>query len=59
MNGILPGGALYEIVLTTSPFPWNSIPDNQRILIVYAHGYVDPGKPVALPSDMISDGIAY
>jgi len=49
MTGSLPGGALYEIEL---PESWNALP--QRVLIVYAHGYVDPDQPVALPSDQIA-----
>ena len=52
MSGTLPGGALYEIVL---PLSWNS-PLNPKLLLVYAHGYVDVDKPVALPSDSIFDG---
>lgn len=52
MTGTLPDGALYEIVL---PEAWNYLP--KKILLVYAHGYVDPVKPVALPSDSIADGM--
>ena len=50
----LPGGALYEIAL---PDSWSFLPDGKRVLLVYAHGYVDPGKPIVLPSDVISDGM--
>ena len=53
-DGTLPGGALYEIEL---PETWNYIPDGERVLLVYAHGYVDSGKPIVLPSDVISDGL--
>ncbi|WP_163709390.1 alpha/beta hydrolase [Mangrovibacterium lignilyticum] len=48
MTGMLPDGALYEIAL---PETWNVLP--QRVLIVYAHGYVDPDQPIALPNDQI------
>ncbi|WP_430973315.1 hypothetical protein [Sunxiuqinia rutila] len=50
-EGTLPDGAAYEIVL---PESWNALP--LKILIVYAHGYVDVTKPVALPADKI-DGV--
>lgn len=49
MEGMLPGGAMYEIAL---PETWNYLP--VKLLIVYAHGYVDVTKPVALPADMIA-----
>lgn len=39
----LPGGALFEIVL----------PDQWTDLVVYAHGYVNPQEPLALPSDSV------
>jgi len=54
LDGVLDGGALYEIAL---PEIWSFIPKGQRVLLVYAHGYVDPGKPIVLPSDVISDGM--
>lgn len=47
-EGTLPDGAAYEIVL---PETWNALP--LKILIVYAHGYVDVTKPVELPADKI------
>lgn len=53
VDGQFSSGALYEIEL---PPTWNFIPDGQRVLLVYAHGYVDPGRPIALPTDEISDG---
>ncbi|HEV7366434.1 MAG TPA: hypothetical protein VGN76_11360 [Gemmatimonadales bacterium] len=43
-NGLLPSGPLYRICF---PATWNGI------LVVYAHGYVDPRAPLALPNDMI------
>ncbi len=52
-EGILPSNAFYEIVL---PETWNIIPESERILMVYAHGYVNPDNPIALPNDMVSDG---
>ena len=52
-EGILPEGALYEISL---PLEWTE-DSSPRILIVYAHGYVDPGRPIALPSDELPDGM--
>lgn len=53
-EGTLPNNALYEIAL---PETWNFIPDGQRVLMVYAHGYVNPESPISLPNDMISDGL--
>ena len=50
--GTFTSGALYEIEL---PQFWNAL-DGQRVIMVYAHGYVDPGRPIALPTDEISDG---
>lgn len=54
LQSTLEGGAAYEIAL---PLFWNSIPDGQRVMFVYAHGYVDPGEPIELPSDLIPDGL--
>lgn len=54
IKSTLEGGAVYEIAL---PDFWNFIPDGQRIMLVYAHGYVDPGEPIELPSDLIPDGM--
>ena len=48
LSGALPGGALYEIAL---PEAWNALP--QKFLLVYAHGYRDPGTPIELPNDLI------
>lgn len=48
MEGTLPGGAAYEILL---PETWNVLP--VKVLVVYAHGYVDVTKPVELPADEI------
>ena len=53
-EGTFTSGALYEIEL---PPTWNYIPDGLRVILVYAHGYVDPGRPIALPTDEISDGV--
>lgn len=54
-EGTLPSGAFYEIELPPS---WLSpASDGQRVILVYAHGYVDPGRPIALPTDEISDGV--
>lgn len=54
IDGQFSSGALYEIEL---PSTWNYIPDGLRVILVYAHGYVDPGRPIALPTDEISDGV--
>ena len=54
LEGTLQSGALYEIVL---PQTWNLIPDGHRVILVYAHGYVDPDRPITLPADEISDGL--
>ncbi len=54
LKSTLQGGASYEIAL---PNFWNFIPDGQRIVLVYAHGYVDPGELIELPSDTILDGM--
>jgi pimeloyl-ACP methyl ester carboxylesterase len=43
-NGLLPSGPLYRICF---PANWNGI------LVVYAHGYVEPLAPIALPNDVI------
>jgi len=48
MEGTLPGGASYEISL---PETWNVLP--VKVLVVYAHGYVDVTKTVDLPADKI------
>ena len=44
-RGTLPGGSLYEILV---PDPWNGD------VVVYAHGYVRPDEPLALPDDEIN-----
>ena len=49
MNGTLQSGAFYEIVL---PDFWNELPP--KVLMVYAHGYVDADKSVILPNDIIA-----
>ncbi|MGB5666087.1 MAG: hypothetical protein WBM53_04505 [Maribacter sp.] len=55
IKGTLPSGALYEIELPPS---WLSpASEGQRVILVYAHGYVDPGRLIALPTDEISDGV--
>ena len=43
-DGTLAGGALYRVCF---PAEWNGE------LVVYAHGYVAPNEPVALPADGI------
>lgn len=43
-DGTLEGGALYRVCF---PAQWNGD------LVVYAHGYVRPDAPVALPADVI------
>lgn len=43
-NGTLDGGALYRVCF---PAAWNGD------LVVYAHGYVRPDLPLALPDDII------
>jgi pimeloyl-ACP methyl ester carboxylesterase len=43
-DGVLAHGALYRICF---PASWNGN------LVLYAHGYVQPGQPIALPSDQI------
>lgn len=47
-DGIQPSGAQYRICLPASG--WNGN------LVVYAHGYVAPTQPVALPEDQLSVG---
>ena len=44
-EGIQPGSALYKICM---PDNWNNI------LVIFAHGYVIPFKPVELPNDEIN-----
>lgn len=46
-DGTLPRGALY---LVCKPAVWNGD------LVIYAHGYVAPGAPLALPDDKV-DGV--
>jgi pimeloyl-ACP methyl ester carboxylesterase len=46
-EGTQPGGALYRICV---PDNWNGE------LLVYAHGYVAPNQPIALPTDEIAAG---
>ncbi|GAB6063133.1 prolyl oligopeptidase family serine peptidase [Deferrisoma palaeochoriense] len=43
-NGIQPGGALYRICV---PDPWNGD------VLVFAHGYVSPLEPVAIPENQL------
>lgn len=47
-DGIQPSGAKYRICLPAAG--WNGD------LVVYAHGYVAPNQPVALPEDQLSVG---
>ena len=44
-TGVLPGGALFEIVLP--PANWNGE------LVIWAHGYVNFNEPLALPDDAV------
>lgn len=44
-DGTQPGGAKYRICLPAGA--WN------RQLVVYAHGYVSPDQPVAIPEDQL------
>src|SRR4051812_15060173 len=44
-DGTLPHGALFRICFPTS---WNGD------VVLYAHGYVAPGNPLALPDDVIA-----
>lgn len=53
MSGTLPSGALYDIQI---PATWELLPVENKILLVYAHGYVNADRPVELPSDSISNG---
>ena len=49
-DGTQASGAIYRICMPPGfPFslPWN------RDLVVYAHGYVAPGKPVGIPEDQL------
>lgn len=48
VDGVQPSGAVYRICLPDAPTPWNGQ------LVLYAHGYVDPTKPVGLPEDQLS-----
>ena len=47
-DGVQESGALYRICLPDSN--WNGD------LILYAHGYVDPQSPLAIPDDHLPDG---
>jgi hypothetical protein len=46
-DGEQESGAIYRICMPTAP-PWNGD------LVIYAHGYVGPHKPVGIPEDQIS-----
>lgn len=48
MNGTLPGSALSRMCIPTAG--WNGS------LVVYAHGYVKPDAPLAIPSLQFPDG---
>jgi uncharacterized repeat protein (TIGR01451 family) len=48
-DGEQASGAKYRICLPTSP-PWNGD------LVIYAHGYVSSGAPVAIPEDQLVVG---
>jgi pimeloyl-ACP methyl ester carboxylesterase len=50
-DGTQPGGAVYRICMP-DPGVWNGD------LVVWAHGYVEPRRPVAIPEDQLclSDG---
>ena len=52
-DGTQPSGAKYRICLPDS-VSWN------RQLVVYAHGYVSPDRPVAIPEDHLKlpDGVS-
>ena len=50
-EGTQPGGAMYRICLPSGT--WN------KQLIVYAHGYVAPDQPIAIPEDqLVLDGVS-
>ncbi|MHB2156577.1 hypothetical protein ACX8XN_19570 [Calditrichota bacterium GD2] len=44
-EGVLPGGALFKIWM---PDNWNNE------LVIFAHGYVDPTQPVAIPESQLT-----
>ncbi len=46
--GSQPSGAIYVICVPGAPIPWNGD------LVVFAHGYVDPQKPVGIPEDQLT-----
>ena len=48
-DGTAPSGAIYRICVPASPF-WNGD------LIVFAHGYVAPNQPVAIPESQLTLG---
>ncbi len=60
-SGELPYGAKYEIALpmvldpefSTKQDYWNSL--DEKVLIVYAHGMVNPGGDPEIPNDFIGD----
>ncbi|MEP0847793.1 MAG: prolyl oligopeptidase family serine peptidase [Phycisphaerae bacterium] len=45
-DGVQPSGAIYRICMPP-PGEWNGD------LVVFAHGYVDPNEPVAIPEDQL------
>ena len=47
-DGEQESGAKYRICMPASPVPWN------HELVVYAHGYVAPDRPVEIPEDQMT-----
>ncbi len=45
LEGVQPGGALFKI--------WVPVEDWNHNLVTFAHGYVDPRKPVEIPEDQL------
>jgi pimeloyl-ACP methyl ester carboxylesterase len=48
-DGLQPGGAIYRICMPAS-IPWNGD------LIIWAHGYVEATRPVAIPEEQLCIG---
>jgi pimeloyl-ACP methyl ester carboxylesterase len=50
VDGDQSTGAKYRICMPDAPIPWNGD------LLVYAHGYMDPGRPIEIPEEQLELG---
>jgi pimeloyl-ACP methyl ester carboxylesterase len=50
VDGDQSTGARYRVCMPSFPMPWNGD------LLVYAHGYMDPGRPIEIPEEQLEIG---